>query len=95
MKNAMIVVAISILAGCASNSGVVSMGQDAYFVSRQAATGFTGMGTLKAEAIGEAGQFCGAKGKTLQMVSENDAQPPYILGNFPKTEIKFKCVAQQ
>lgn len=80
------------LAGCAANSGVVPMGTDTYFVSRQAATAFTGMGTLKAEAIGEAGQFCGAKGKTAQVVSENDAKPPYIFGNFPKTEIQFKCV---
>lgn len=82
-----------VLVGCASNSGVVAMGSDSYFVSRQAATGFTGMGTLKAEAIGEAGQFCGAKGRSMEMVSENDAQPPFILGNFPKTEIKFRCVA--
>lgn len=51
------------------------------------------MGTLKAEAIGEAGQFCGAKGRSMEMVSENDAQPPYILGNFPKTEIIFRCAS--
>jgi hypothetical protein len=83
--------AVSVL-GCASNSGVVSMGQDTYFVSRQATTGFTGMGTLKAEALGEAGQFCGAKGRKLQLLSESDAKPPFILGNFPKTEIKVACV---
>lgn len=69
------------------------MGQDTYFVSRQAATGFTGMGTLKAEAIGEAGQFCGAKGRTVEVTRENDAQPPFILGNYPKTEIQFKCTS--
>ena len=68
------------------------MGQDAYFVSRQAATGFTGMGTLKAEAIVEAGKFCGAKGKTVQVLSTSDAKPPFILGNYPKTEVQFKCV---
>ncbi len=31
---------ILLLAGCASNSGVVPMGNDTYMVSRQAATGF-------------------------------------------------------
>jgi hypothetical protein len=82
------------LVGCASNSGIVATGADTYFVSRQAATGFSGMGTLKAEALGEAGQFCGAKGKSLQVINETDAQPPFILGNFPKTEIKFTCVAK-
>lgn len=50
------------------------------------------MGTLKAEALAEAGQFCISKGKAVEMISENDAQPPFILGNYPKTEIKFKCV---
>lgn len=43
------------LASCASNSGVVPMGPDTYFVSKHAATGFTGMGSLKGDAIGEAG----------------------------------------
>ncbi len=49
------------------------------------------MSKLKAEAYGEAGRFCGAKGKALQVVSENDAEPPFILGNYPKTEVHFKC----
>lgn len=85
-------VSVVFLVGCAANSGVVATGPDSYFVSRQAATGFTGMGVLKAEALGEAGQFCGAKSKKLQVISETDAQPPFILGNFPKTEVKFTCV---
>jgi hypothetical protein len=80
------------LAGCASNSGVVAMGPDTYFVSKQAATGFSGMGTLKAEAMGEAGQFCIGKGKTAEVMTQKDAEPPFILGNYPKTEITFRCV---
>jgi hypothetical protein len=36
------------LTSCAQNSGIIPMGADTYMVSRQAATGFTGMGTLKA-----------------------------------------------
>lgn len=87
-----LMLAIVALTGCASNSGIVPMGPDTYFVSKQAATGFTGMGTLKGEAIGEAGQFCTTKGKTVQIMTQNDAQPPFILGNFPKTEITFRCV---
>jgi hypothetical protein len=78
--------------GCASNSGVVAMGPDTYFISKQAATGLSGMGTLKAEAIGEAGQFCTTRGKTAQVMTQKDAEPPFILGNYPKTEITFRCV---
>lgn len=43
-----------VLSGCASNSGVVGTGPDTFMVSRQAATGFSGLGTLKADAIREA-----------------------------------------
>jgi hypothetical protein len=80
--------------GCASNSGVVPMGTDTYMVSRQAATGFTGMGTLKAEAMKEAYEQCQKTGKSVQVLEAIDARPPYIFGNFPKTEIRFKCVAE-
>lgn len=83
---------IALLTGCASNSGIVATGSDTYFVSRQAATGIAGMANLKAEALQEAGQFCGAKGKALQVISQKDAEPPFILGNYPKTEVQFKCV---
>ena len=55
MKNFIIITGILLVSACASNSGVVGMGNDTYFVSRQAATGFAGMGTLKAEALQEAG----------------------------------------
>jgi len=85
---------VFVLIGCASNSGIVPMGNDTYMVSRQAATGFTGMGTLKAEAMREAYQQCQKSGKSVEVVETIDAKPPYILGNFPKTEIRFKCVKE-
>lgn len=88
-----LVVAVAMLvAGCASNSGVVPIGTDTFMVSRQAATGFSGSGTLKAEAFQEANQYCVAQHKKLQVVSTYEAQPPYVFGNFPKAEIQFMCL---
>jgi hypothetical protein len=84
-----------ILGGCAANSGIVPMGNDTYMVSRQVASGFSGMGTLKAEAMKEAYQQCQKSGKSVEVIETIDAKPPYILGNFPKTEIRFKCVAEK
>ncbi len=81
-----------LLAGCASNSGVVPMGNDTYMVSRQAASGFSGMGTLKADAMREAYTQCQKTGKRVEVIETIDAKPPYIFGNFPKTEIRFMCV---
>jgi hypothetical protein len=90
-----IIIALTVaaaLTGCAANSGVIPMGQDTYVISRQAATGFSGSGTLKAEALTEAGQHCGAQKKSLQVITMTEAQPPFIFGNFPKAEVQFKCV---
>lgn len=83
------------LTGCAANSGIVPMGGNTYMVSRQAATGFTGMGTLKAEAMREAYAECNKTGKMVKVLETIDAKPPFILGNYPKTEIRFKCVTEE
>lgn len=81
------------LAGCASNSGVRPVGPDTFMVSRQAATGFTGLGTLKADALDEAKRYCAGQKKELQVVSTNESKPPYLLGNFPRAEVQFMCLS--
>ena len=58
---------IIIFSGCAIHSGVVPIGQDTYMVSRQAATGFTGMGSLKAKAFREASDYCISQNKKIQV----------------------------
>ena len=68
------------------------MGVNTYIVTRQAATGFSGAGTLKADAISEAEKFCETQGKVLKIVAVTEAQPPYVLGNFPKAEVVFKAL---
>src|SRR5437868_10048273 len=90
---AILAVITSILVACASNSGVVPIGPDTFMLSRQAATGFSGLGNLKAEALREAQQYCTSRGKVMQIVNSTESQPPYVLGNFPKTEIQFMCLS--
>ena len=82
-----------IIAGCAAHSGVVPIGPDTYMISRQAATGFSGSGNLKAEALREAHEFCLSQKKTMQIVHTSEASPPYVFGNFPKAEIQFLCLS--
>jgi Short C-terminal domain len=92
-KSSFLVIGLTLLlGGCQSNSGVVLMGPNTYVVTRQAATGFSGSGTLKASALEEAAKFCAEHGKQLKVVAITEAQPPYILGNFPKAEIVFKAL---
>lgn len=83
---------VFMLTACASNTGIVLIGQDTYMVSRQAATGFSGSGSLKAEAFQEANAYCMAQGKSLQVVNAVDAQPPFVLCNYPKAEVQFTCL---
>jgi hypothetical protein len=84
--------AVVVLGGCAANSGVVSLGADRFMVSRQAATGFSGLGTLKADAIREAEQYCAKNGKAVYALKTTESKPPYVLGNFPRAEIEFMCL---
>ena len=57
------------MSACASHTGVVSMGQDTFMIAKQQATGFPGLGNMKAEIIAEASQHCAALGKELQVVA--------------------------
>jgi hypothetical protein len=92
MKKLSIAVLSIFLSACASHTGVVSIGKDTYMVAKQAATGFPGLGNLKAEIIAEGSSYCTSKGKQFQLVGTQETQPPYILGNYPRSEIQFMCL---
>jgi hypothetical protein len=81
------------LGGCASQTGVVPNGQGGYLIAKQAATGFPGLGNLKAEAMAEANQYCAGQGREFLLMGATETEPPYVLGNYPRAEISFQCVA--
>jgi hypothetical protein len=94
MKNvASIAIVLVTVTACASHTGIVQMGRDTYMVAKQQATGFPGLGNMKAELIAEASSHCAERGKELQIVSTYETQPPYVLGNYPRSEIQFMCLA--
>ena len=93
-KSVALLFGIITFSGCAINSGVVPMGQDTYMVSRQAATGFSGMGSLKAKAFREASDYCISQNKKIQVVNTIESSPPYVLANFPRVEIQFMCLGE-
>ncbi len=91
MKTTLIAIFTAALAGCAATSSVVPIGADRFMMSKQAATGFTGLGNLKAEALIEANAFCVKDGRKMEMLSATETAPPYILGNYPRVELQFTC----
>ncbi|VTU37109.1 hypothetical protein [Variovorax sp. PBL-E5] len=88
----LLLIALLPLAGCATNSGVVPIGGDTFFITKQAASGFSGVGNLKPEALREAYTYCATTKQKMETISMTEAQPPYIFGNFPRVELQFKCV---
>jgi hypothetical protein len=81
-----------VLSGCASNSGVVPIGNDTYKIYKRGATGFSGSDAVKSEVMIQASEYCATKNKTVQVVNVILGSPPYIFGNFPKAEVQFQCV---
>ncbi len=83
-----------LIASCSSNSGVVPLGNNNFIISKQAATGFPGTGTIKVEALKEASAKCLSNNQAVKIDNINESKPPYILGNYPKVDITFHCVKQ-
>ena len=92
MKKIFVLLVCLAFVGCSSNSGVAPMGKDTYMVSRQAATGFSGTGRLKVDALQEASRFCEKQGKKMLVTATSEAQPPYVMANFPRAEVQFACL---
>jgi S1-C subfamily serine protease len=93
MKTALTGVLSLFLCACASHTGVVPVGKDTFMIAKQQATGFPGLGNMKAEITAEGARHCASLGKEFQIVSTHETQPPYVLGNYPRAEIQFMCLA--
>jgi hypothetical protein len=89
-----ITLAAALLGACASNDGVVRMGNDTYSISKQATTGFTGLGKLRADAMRDAYKQCSKAGKSVEVTHTDKSHPPFISGNFPRVDITFRCVTK-
>lgn len=77
--------------GCATNSGVIPTGKNSYLVFREGSSSFSKPGLLRVEALKEAANYCVKEGKKMNVISVEDGKPPFILGNYPKSEVKFTC----
>jgi len=84
---------LAILQGCSpSNPGVARLGNNQYILTRQAASGFHGLGAVKIDALREAENHCMVLGQTLLVTDTLDSRPPYLLATFQEQKITFSCV---
>lgn len=81
------------VAACATASGVQPFSGDVLTVSRQGATGASDPALIRGATMNDARAYCESKGQTFELVELVEAKPPFILGNFPKAEVRFRCKA--
>ena len=91
MKSTALALALFMASGCAVNSGVQAFTDDVLMVSRQGATGASSQSDLRGAAMNEARAYCEQRQQRFTLVELIEARPPYILGNFPKAEVRFQC----
>lgn len=68
-------------------------GETQYRIFHQASTGFTPISAVRSSAEQRMTEFCRREGKVPRVVQETSAKPPYILGNWPRVELEFQCLA--
>jgi hypothetical protein len=90
MRYSWIVIA-ALLSACASTSGVVPIGGDAYLISRSEKGVNTTGGRVKADAIKEANEFCSSAEKQVKIIktTQTDMIP---FKSDAQAEIEFQCV---
>ena len=92
MHRILVLLIPTLFVGCATTStGPISAGADTFVISRQAGAFPSGKEPLLAEALAEANAKCESLGKKLNLVSTTENSGPYILGNYPKATVIFKC----
>ena len=92
MKKLLSIAVVVLFAGCASNSGIVPAGSGTFNITKQQGTGFPGLGSMKAEAYAEAAAHCNLQKRDFAVVNYEETKGPYILGNYPRVDLVFRCL---
>lgn len=81
---------VLLLAGCASDTGIVPIGNDLYMSSKQDYSFNWHGGKVKADLYQQAAKFCSEKNKKSVPVSDSERDAS-MYGNYASAEIKFRC----
>jgi hypothetical protein len=84
-------IALSILAGCASSSGVLPVGPDTYMISNNRSGWRGGSEAAKSEAITSANAHCSQMGKQVMVTNVATERRREGAGS---ADITFQCLAE-
>jgi hypothetical protein len=90
MKNILIAVAVVVLAGCGTATGIVKISDDTYMLAKQDNMAWSGA-SVKVELYKEANQFCSKAGKKFVQVADKSVDAA-VYQSMAGAEIQFKCV---
>lgn len=83
------VIAVFLIAGCASTTGVLPKGDDVYTINVNRGDARK----VKMRAYQHAQKYCGTMGKSILVVNENlRIDPQYANQNSSIIDLDFKCV---
>jgi len=80
-----------LLASCASDTGIIKIGNGKLFIAKQAATGITGTGGIKTDVLHEASKYCTSIKQSLNVIELKENEGPYMMGKYPRVELTFFC----
>jgi hypothetical protein len=69
-------------------------GNEQFRLFQQGATGYVSLQSVRDDVELRAVQFCERKGQSMNALQETTSTPPHILGNFPRAELVFECIAK-
>ncbi len=91
-KLLVVLMAGTVLSGCATSSGVTPLGQDTFMISRNGAGFWSSTAQIKAEALKDADAYCSLNNKQMQIVHTSQHEASGRPGDFPGAEIQFMCL---
>ena len=68
-------------------------GTEAYRAFYQGGSGFVSVSSVRETVEDMATKHCARKGQAVRQLQERTSTPPHVLGNFPRVEWVFECVA--
>ena len=89
MKYQLAALSLVLVAGCATNSGIVDLGGGNYVYAKEDAMAYNGNAT-KVEILKEAAAFCQKQGKQMK-VSSSEAKPYMPYSSYAGAEVQFSC----
>jgi len=93
MNKILIGLIVFLTIGCATTTtGPTPVGESKYVMSRQEGAFPSGSEPLLQEVLEQGDRFCRSLDKKLELLETHENPGPYIMGNYPKATITFKCL---